>query len=164
MTLAMLLMAGACKPTERNYQAAYDAAKAKREYKDPDEDLLTGGHKLLSDDAKNWVVLGSDSLQTERVWLKPYDGGVWPQSGPYRLAVAMFKMSTNANSILGDLKKHKELTPVIAQDGQKRYFLIAGSATYPDSLGAVLSTFRKAEPDFTYIGMVDSQPMVIFSR
>lgn len=162
--VAGLLLMGACKPTEKNYRAAYDAAKAKREYKDPDEELLTGGHRLLSDDATNWVVLGKDSLQTERIWLKPYDGSMWPQSGPYRLAVAMFKMSTNATSILDDLKKHKELTPIVAQDGQKRLFLIAGSATKPDSLGAVLTTFRKAVPDFTYIGMTDSQPMVIFSR
>lgn len=164
MAVAMLLLAGACKPTEKNYRAAYDAAKAKREYKDPDEELLTGGHRLLSDDATNWVVLGQDSLQTERIWLKPSDGAKWPQSGPYRLAVAMFKMSTNANSTLSDLKKHKGLTPVIAEDGQKRLFLIAGSATTPDSLAAVLSTFRKAAPDFTYIGMEKSRPMVIFSR
>lgn len=164
MAAAVILMFGACKPTEKNYRAAYDAAKAKREYKDPDEELLTGGHKLLSDDATNWIVFGKDSLQTERIWLKPYDGATWPQSGPYRLAVAMFKMSTNANSELADLKKHGNLTPVIAQDGQKRLFLIAGSATYPDSLGAVLATFRKEVPDFTYIGMTDSQPLVIFSR
>lgn len=161
---AGLLLFSACKPTEKNYQAAYDAARAKREYKDPDEELLTGGHKLLNDDATNWVVLGQDSLQTERIWLKPFEDAKWPQSGPYRLAVAMFKMTTNANSALEDLKKHKDLTPIIARDGQKRYFLIAGSATYPDSLASVLSTFRKSNPDFTYIGMTDSQPMVIFSR
>lgn len=163
-SVVLLIMAGSCKPTEKNYKAAYDAAIAKRQYKDPDEELLTGGHKLLNDESVNWVVFGKDSLQTERIWLKPFEGEQWPQSGPYRLAVAMFKMSTNATSELEGLKIHRNLTPIIAQDGQKRLFLIAGSATTQDSLAAVLATFRKEVPNFTYIGMADSKPLVIFSR
>ena len=163
MAGTVLLLAG-CKPTEKGYQAAYDAAKAKREYKDPDQELLTGGHKLLNDDASNWKVIGNDSLQIQHVRISPEDGKAWPQSGPYRLAVAMFKMNTNALSMLKDLDGKGGLTPIAATDGRGRHFIIAGSATYPDSLGMVLDTFRKANPGFRYIGMEPEQAAIIVSR
>lgn len=165
LTLCVLLatMTG-CKPTEKGYQQAYEAAKNKREQKDPDEDLLTGGHRLLSEEATNWRVLAGDSLQLQHTFLKPVKDSVWPQSGPYRLAVAMFKMTTNANSMLADLKKNRSLTPVIATDGKDTYYIIAGSATYIDSLGHVLKTFRKENPGFQYIGLTPQQPLIIVGR
>lgn len=160
----LLGMLYGCKPTEKGYKQAYDAAKSKREQKDPDDDLLTGGHRLLSEEATNWRMIAGDSLQMEHKFLKPIDGAKWPQSGPYRLAVAMFKMTTNANSMLADLKKHKSLTPVIATDGKDTYYIIAGSATYVDSLGNVLNTFRKENPEFQYIGLGQGHPVILVGR
>lgn len=157
------ILAG-CKPTEKGYRQAYEAAKNKREQKDPDDDILTGGHRLLSEEATNWKVLGGDSLQLQHKFLKPLKGSVWPQTGPYRLAVAMFKMTTNANSMLTDLKKGRSLTPVIATDGKDTYYIIAGSATYVDSLGNVLTTFRRENPGFQYIGLSQGQPVIIVGR
>ncbi|MDE7345649.1 MAG: hypothetical protein K2N48_02780 [Muribaculaceae bacterium] len=167
ITLTVCLLAGmltSCKPTEKGYRQAYDAAKSKREQNDPDEYLLTGGHKLLSDEASNWRVIAGDSLQMEHKYIRPADGGKWPQSGPYRLAVAMFKMTTNANSMLSDLRKGGSLQPVIATDGKDSYYIIAGSATYADSLGNVLTTFRKENPGFQYIGLTPPRPVIIVGR
>lgn len=157
------LMAG-CKPTEKGYREAYDAAKSKREQKDPDEALMTGGHKLLSEEASNWRVIAGDSLQVEHKFLKPTGDAKWPQAGPYRLAVAMFKMTTNANSMLADLQKKGSLKPVVATDGKDTYYMIAGSATYVDSLGNVLKTFRKENPGFQYIGLGQGKPVIIVGR
>ncbi|MDE6741771.1 MAG: hypothetical protein K2J58_05525 [Muribaculaceae bacterium] len=153
-----------CKPTEKGYRQAYEAAKSKREQKDPDEDLLTGGHKLLSEEASNWRVIAGDSLQLEHKFLKPVAGSAWPQSGPYRLAVAQLKMTTNANSMLSDLKKEGSLTPVIATDGKDTYYIIAGSATYVDSLTNVLSTFKQENPEFRYVGLTPEKPVIIVGR
>lgn len=153
-----------CKPTEKGYRQAYEAAKSKREQKDPDEDLLTGGHRLLNETSSNWRVVGGDSLQMEHKFLRPIDGGKWPQSGPYRLGVALFKMTTNANSLLSDLKKGGSLQPVIATDGKDSFYIIAGSATYIDSLSNVLTTFRKENPDFQYIGLGQDKPLIIVGR
>lgn len=153
-----------CKPTEKGYRQAYEAAKSKREQKDPDEELLTGGHKLLTEGATNWRVIAGDSLQLEHKMLKPAEGSVWPQSGPYRLAVAMMKMTTNANSMLADLKKERSLTPVIATDGKDTYYIIAGSATYVDSLGNVLTTFKRENPGFRYIGLPGERPIIMVGR
>ena len=161
--MLVTLMAG-CKPTEKGYKEAYDAAKSKREQKDPDEDLMTGGHKLLGLESTNWRVIAGDSLQLQHLFIKPTDNEKWPQSGPYRLAVAMFKMTTNANSMLEDLKKKGSLKPVIATDGKDSYYMIAGSATYLDSLGNVLNTFQKENPGFQYIGMPQSAPTIIVGR
>ena len=153
-----------CKPTEKGYRQAYDAAKSKREQKDPDEDLLTGGHRLLSEEASNWRVIDGDSLQRQHKFRKPADGATWPQAGPYRLAVAMLKMTTNANAMLADLKKDRGLTPVMATDGKDSYYIIAGSATYVDSLGNVLAAFKRLNPGFQYIGLPQAKPMVIVGR
>lgn len=153
-----------CKPTEKGYRQAYEAAKSKRDQADPDDDLLTGGHRLLTEGATNWKVIAGDSLELKHLFLKPIDGAAWPQSGPYRLAVAMLKMTTNANSMLEDIKRKGTLKPVIATDGKDTYYIIAGSATYPDSLGNVLKTFRRENPGFQYIGLTPPQPQIIVGR
>lgn len=163
LLLLFPVMAG-CKPTEKGYKEAYDAAKSKREQVDPDEALLTGGHKLLNEESTNWKVLDGDSLQLQHMFLKPTDDAKWPESGPYRLAVAMMKMTTNAKSMLTDLKKKGNLKPVIATDGKDTYYIVAGSATYVDSLGNVLSTFKKDYPGFQYIGLNQSKPVIIVGR
>ena len=165
LTICVLMSAlVGCKPTEKGYQQAYEAAKSKREQKDPDEDLLTGGHRLLTEEATNWRVLDGDSLQLQHKFLRPMNDGKWPQSGPYRLAVAMLKMTTNANSMLADLKKKSTLEPVVATDGKDSYYIIAGSATYADSLGNVMATFKRENPGFQYIGLTPQQPLIIVGR
>ncbi len=165
LMMAMLLgILYSCKPTEKGYRQAYEAAKSKREQVDPEEDLLTGGHKLLNEESTNWKVLAGDSLQVQHMFLKPTDGVQWPQKGPYRLAVAMFKMTTNANSMLEDLKKKGSLQPVVATDGKDKYYIIAGSGTYVDSLGNVLSTFKKENPDFQCIGLTPPKPLIVVGR
>lgn len=160
----LLGMLYACKPTEKGYQQAYEAAKSKREQADPDEDLLTGGHKLLSQESTNWRVLAGDSLQVQHIFLKPIDGVKWPQNGPYRLVVAMLKMTTNAKSLLTDLQGKGSLKPVVATDGKNTYYIIAGSATYIDSLGNVLTTFRKEHPGFQCIGLTPAKPLIVVGR
>lgn len=160
----LILLAVGCKPTEKGYQQAYDAAKAKREYVDPDAALLTGGHKLLDENSSNWIATGTDTLQLQHFYLKPENGESWPQNGPYRLAVAMFKMNTNSNSLLRDISKRGGLKPVVATDSKDRHFLIAGSASSADSIRYVLERFRKDNPGFRYIGMENEEPIVVVSR
>lgn len=158
----LLLLAGSgCKPTEKGYRQAYDAAKAKREYVDPDAELLTGGHKLLDEKATNWKIIGSDTLQVQHMALTPEEGSHWPQSGPYRLAVAKFKMNTNSRSLLRDITGKAGITPVMASDGKGGHYIIAGSATYPDSLAHVLATFRKENPGFRNIGLTPEAPLIV---
>lgn len=153
-----------CKPTEKGYAQAYEAAKNKRTEVDPEEDILTGGHKLLNEESTNWHVVDGDSLQIEHKFLKPYGGEKWPQSGPYRLAVAMLKMTTNAKSMLTDMKEKSTLKPVIATDGKDTYYIIAGSASYVDSLSNVMHTFKKENKGFQYLGLTPPQPVIIVGR
>lgn len=163
--IILIGLATSCKPTEKGYAQAYKAAISKRTQEDPEEDILTGGHRLLTEEATNWKVIAGDSLALEHKFIKPADGGKWPESGPYRIAVAKFRMTTNAKSILQDLtKKKSQLTPVIATDGKDSYYIIAGSATYLDSLSNVLGTFKKEHPGFRYIGLTPERPVVIVGR
>ncbi|MDE5997977.1 MAG: hypothetical protein K2G77_07190, partial [Muribaculaceae bacterium] len=82
----------------------------------------------------------------------------------YRLAVAMLKMTTNAKSMLADLQEKGSLKPVAATDGKDTYYIIAGSASYIDSLGNVLTTFKKENPKFQYIGLTPARPVIIVGR
>lgn len=162
--MCLMALAAACKPTEKNYRQAYEAAKAKREYVDPDADLMMGGHKLLDEESSNWKVLGTDTLEIRHFYMKPVGVEKWPNEGPYRLAVAMFKMNTNANSLLADIKKRTTQHPVVATDSKDRHYIIAGSATSIDSLAQVLATFKKENPGFSFIGMTPEKPLIIVSR
>ncbi len=164
MACLLISTMSGCKPTEKGYRQAYEAAKSKREQADPDEALLTGGYKLLNEESTNWRVIAGDSLQVQHMILKPTDDMKWPQSGPYRLAVAMLKMTTNAKSMLSDLQGKGNLKPVIATDGKDTYYIIAGSATYADSLGNVLTTFKKENPGFQYIGLTPAKPLIVVGR
>ena len=161
--ILLLAVTVGCKPTEKGYKQAYDAAKAKREYVDPDAELLTGGHKLLDESSTNWIAPGRDTLQIQHFYMKPEDCKPWPQAGPYRLAVAMFKMNTNSSSMLNDIKRGN-LKPTVATDGKDRHFIIAGSATTADSLKYVLEAFKKENPGFRYIGLTPEQPLIVVSR
>ena len=164
MMTVLLGLVYACKPTEKGYRQAYEAAKSKREQVDPDEELMTGGHKLLNQESTNWKIIAGDSVQVQHKFIKPIEDAKWPQAGPYRLAVAKLKMTTNAKSMLSDLQKKGKLNPVIATDGKDTYYIIAGSATYADSLGNVLATFKKDNPKFQYIGMEKEKPLIIVGR
>ncbi len=76
----------------------------------------------------------------------------------------MFKMTTNANSMEEDLRKRGSLQPVVATDGKDTYYIIAGSASYVDSLGNVLKTFKKENPGFQYIGLSPQRPVIMVGR
>lgn len=160
----LMAFMASCKPTEQGYKAAYDAAKKKREQVDPDNDLLTGGHRLLNENASLWKVIAGDSLQMQHSFIKPDEGFKWPQNGPYHLAVAMFKMQTNARSMLKDLHEKGDSIPIIATDGKGKLYIIAGSASNADSLANVLTTFRRQNPKFPYIGLTPPRPLIIVSR
>ena len=66
--------------------------------------------------------------------------------------------------MLEDLKRKGKLNPVIATDGKDKYYIIAGSATYADSLGNVLTTFKKEHPGFQCIGLTPAKPLILVGR
>lgn len=94
-----------CKPTERNYQAAYEMARAKRETKDPDAALIYGQAKVHTFPGVSERVVDGDTLLTSYMVVRPFEGESFPEGRPIRVAVASFRMKANAVAFAEDLRK-----------------------------------------------------------
>lgn len=81
-----------CKPTEEGYKQAYEIAKAKRNAAEADPYT---GNLMMREGDPEWRILGNDSVLYKRQTLKRLDGDTLPYK-PYNIAVAQYKMKTNA--------------------------------------------------------------------
>lgn len=151
-----------CKPTEKNYQAAYDVAKAKKtvEADDPDMALMLGGHTLDRSEGGTAVSsvdgmklpLKSTSLRFET----PLEG-----DGDWFLAVARYSMPTNARAQARDLKSKGDNVGVV-EDSDSEWYVIAGVARDRREAGEIASRFIRTHPGFSFIGL-DGFPMLLTS-
>lgn len=159
--VGMLTLLSACKPTEKNYKAAYDAAKVKRQ-----ESLVDRGVTglLQSDDSYSIRVVGGDSVWVghDYVSLRNADdtrpSGV---DGRYGVAVAAFRMPTNARAMTADLRSagHGAWTAV---DGRGKWYVLAD--LYPDLQQAASGarSFAADRPSYIYVGL--PAPVVMHIR
>ena len=90
--LVLVMALASCKPTERNYKQAYDSALAKRQKAEAETMIPASG--LLSDEGPQQRIVGGDTLYVSTERLRALSGDE-PVS-PYNVAVAMYKMNTNA--------------------------------------------------------------------
>ena len=86
--VASVLLTG-CKPTERNYRAAYDAALAKRQAEAELRMLPASG--LMSDDGPQLKIVNGDSLYVVKERLKAAPGDTLPSSG-WAVGVGVYKI------------------------------------------------------------------------
>lgn len=103
MTLSAAVMAAlllaSCKPTEKNYKAAYDAALEKREAAMREQMIPTTG--LMSDDGPQMRVVEGDTVYVLREALRR--GEPSRKVGGWSVAVALYKMETNARANVENL-------------------------------------------------------------
>lgn len=142
--VALLLGAAACKPTEKNYREAYVAAKEGL-YK-PTEDM--GAPILLQNDDWQIRVVGGDS-----VWV-----GLGRVSSDavkdrcFTLAVADFRVVTNANSYARDLKARRH-NAFVAGDGRDHWYVMVDTFPSVEAAARGARRFRDLNPSFRYIGV-----------
>lgn len=154
---ATMLLTG-CKPTESNYQAAYEAARAKRETVDVDAGVLSGGHKIISTDGPKTRTVDGREVRYRVMVIKP-EGVVDITRTPYRVAVGQWSMPTNARSQAADLKQ-EGMNSFIAKDSKDRWWTIIGAYDTFDEAARAAIGFADTHPDFSYIGL-DGAPLVI---
>lgn len=150
-----LAMFSSCKPTEKNYRAAYDAAIAKREKANAENMLPASG--LLTVDGPRLHVVGGDTLYVMNEHLKAYPDSIHLKE--YNVAVAMFKMRTNASALASRLSTEKHAF-FVAQGSEDKWYTIAGSF---ESLDAAIETgidFKKQHPEYNYISLPGA-PVII---
>ncbi len=135
-----------CKPTEKNYRAAYDAALNKREK--VAETLAADG--LLAEDAPKSQVVDGDTLYFVNEVIRVDD--VASPLKPLNVAVGVFKMNTNARSGAAALKE-RGFDARAARALEDKWYIIAGSFDTVDETRAFIKRFREENPQYPYIGL-----------
>lgn len=158
--MALLGFTG-CKPTEKNYKAAYDAARQKRQaVQEQDAELVIPGGVLQQADAPVARVIGGDTVRYIVERLKVIDG-TEQTIHRYNVAVSKYKMKTNCSAQVSDLvSRGYEAFGARNVDGE--FYVIAGSY---DNLGEAVAfdrTFRERERNHVYSGL-PSVPVIIES-
>ena len=152
---AALILTG-CKPTERGYQQAYDAALQKREEAAREQMLPASG--LLSDDGPQLRVVDGDSIYVlrERMFR---EGEKTPVKG-WSVAVGQYKMATNARSGAAALRAQGLREAYAARVNMERWYVIAATVSTLDSARTVQAEFKRLHPRYPYIGLPAS-PILI---
>lgn len=145
-----------CKPTEKNYKAAYDAAQLKREQAAAEQMRPASG--LLSDDGPTMRVVDGDTIFVSRERLRLPDGQ--RPEGEWGVAVAQYKMSTNANATVADLKAAGLPDAIYLKGPQGKHYALAALVATLDSARSVSAEFQRKFPDFPYIGLPGA-PVII---
>lgn len=145
-----------CKPTEKNYKSAYDAALAKRsaEAADPDLNLPSGGYRRVGDPEMK-SVNGKDYPYLF-VRLKPRSEGAAMKA--YNVAVSVYKMPTNCDAQVADLRS--EGYPAFgAETGDDRFYVIIGSYPTLEEAASGVDEYTSENKEAVYVGL--PSPVII---
>lgn len=155
VTAAALLALTACKPTENNYQAAYDAAQRKREQVAADAFQPAG--KIMTDDAPMRVI-GNDTIPFRLATVKVVEGR---EPGRYAIVVARYRMDTNARAHYEGFSASP--SALILATPEEEYFVAESSW---ESLPDAAADFRRITRDRKhppFVGLPDG-PFIIETR
>lgn len=155
---AAVILSG-CKPTERNYRAAYDAALAKRQAEAEQRMLPATG--LMSDDGPQLRVVGGDSVYVVKERLRPLDGDTLPDAN-WALGVGVYKMGTNAKAQAEALKKEGFPAARAARAAGDRWYAIADTAATLERAVDAARRFRDAHPGYPYVGLPGAPVLISF--
>lgn len=155
--LALLLAATACKPTEANYKAAYDAALNRKAHSDDaDRELGIAPGQLITEDGPLRKSIGGRMMPVLHEHIR-WTAGTENARKRYNLAVASFKMPTNVESTLRTLLDNGY--PAWAGvNAEGRYYVFAASFDSPEQTAAFADKYVKEHKDF--IGL-PGEPVVI---
>lgn len=149
-----------CKPTEKNYQAAYEAARKKKmaeAAEDPDMVLPAGALQKL--DAPRKVDVGDEKLNIKHVFIKYAGKDEAPLIKRYNAAVSRYKMPTNAIAQTEDLKARKlDAFPVEGSDGF--FYVIGGSFDTLEEVAEFAKKYKKSYKPSQMIGL-DGELLII---
>ena len=147
----LALLAVGCKPTEKNYQAAYEKAHQAAERKAQEQLQGTDGRVLEVMDGPRVQTIEGEPVYVATHRVKPMES-VDPSPGNTGVAVACFSMPTNARRLLEEMKGEYP-DAFIATNGDDRYYIVIGRAHSNQDAMPLIRAFREANPDYAYFGL-----------
>lgn len=169
--MALIMLGGGCKPTERNYREAYDAAIAKREKAEADIFIPEGGLESL--DGPRTKKVGDITVYYEVKslrWTQPADvpeGGNVRKDAPrpqaFNVAVGLYKMAVNAASQVDLLTSKGYSGAFPAHVGKDENYAVAASFPTLEEAAAFAAAFLKDNKGMNYVGLPGA-PVVIESN
>lgn len=151
------LMLFGCKPTEKNYQQAYDLAMRKHE----DALASVGGGTLDAMDGAHKEAVGQDTIYVISGTFKTYEapadasdkpGEAEAKPGKIGIVVAQYGMDTNARRHAADLRGRYP-DAFVATDGRQKYYVVVERRSdLRDAVGAI-KAFSTDNPTFRYIAL-----------
>lgn len=185
--LAAPLFTG-CKPTEKNYKAAYDIALKKRQQESGDASDRSEGHRLISDDGPRTIEVAGREWHYSVINLSPADGQTVSGAGKSKtshpdkpaspdtkaetrlanasdenkwvVAVSRYRMPTNARSQVSDLIDQGFSSALVMRDASDRYYSVAGRfASLEDAAQCAVRLAAKLSQT-AFVGF-DGEPLLI---
>jgi len=155
--MMIILISGlsGCKPTEKNYQAAYEAARVKKASDAKADDLGLDMPELISEDGPNRKVIAGEEIYvlSDRVSPEPRGAGL---AMPYNVAVGVYRMPANAEAHLGRLREEGYKDAYMVRNPKDMiYVCIGGSGDSAEAAG-ILSEYRRKHRAMTYPGLPDA--------
>ena len=155
----LICMLAGCKPTEKGYKAAYDAAKNKREAAIADLGVDTSNTTIQQVDGPHLRKIDGVEVFVDNLRLKRVDS-TEKLPGNFNVAVASYKMPTNCKAQAKDLV-NEGFDAFPAQDTTGKYYVIAGSfPTQKEALEFVSKL--KENKERVYVGL-SGAPVIIYS-
>lgn len=148
-----------CKPTEKGYQTAYDAALNKRQAAIGDLDVQLPEGALQDVDGPQLKDIDGVKIYVSNTRLKPAVEGM-DLPGNYNVAVGVYKMITNCRAQADNLKSEGyQAFPAQTADGL--YYTIAGSFPSQEEAVKFYQEYQKGK-NRTYVGL-QGAPLLIYS-
>lgn len=146
-----LILTG-CKPTEKNYQDAYEKAYAAAQRRAAAEHESLEGLPVESMTDERMETVDGETFMVSDKRLKPVEADSVAPEGKYGVAVAHYSMSTNARMHLENLKKDFP-EAFLAKDGAEHFYVIISRVAKMSDVPSIIRRFREKYPDFRYIGL-----------
>lgn len=156
--LGILCASTGCKPSEKNYKAAYDATLRKREAAKKLEQEIAPGVELVYENAPAKQTVDGTDVYVKTLHLRCLDNGA-PLPKPFMVAVGMYNLPTNARSQVADLKAQGYDGAVAMIDMQSHYFAMAASFDNLAEAARFAKTFQEKHPSMPYVGL-EGSPVV----
>lgn len=156
MACALLMLYG-CKPTEKNYKAAYDAAMSKQPV--VDDALEVDVEDLITVDGGRKETINGVTLLFIPETVKPTDSDNAKGEGGVGVAIGKYDMPTNARS-QAKMLSETEPEAQVCTNGKGTYYVVVKRVGNSAEAADYISGFKQRHPGYPFVGL-DGLPAIV---